>query len=191
METWRDIPEYVGFYQASSTGKIRSLPRTTTRGKVLKQYVNEHNGYCYVTLSKHNVRRSRRVHVLIALAFLGAPNGLQVNHKDGDKTNNSIGNLEYCTQSENMRHAYETGLEVPKGIPVIDLDTGKIYISASEAARDISGGVAQGEMVARVCRGERSHYRERRFAFLSDYENGTIPEFKGRCKKKGSKSLWR
>jgi len=57
-----------------------------------------------------------RVHRWIALAFLGHPNGREINHKDGNKQNNAISNLEYCTRSENILHAYKYGLEVaPRG----------------------------------------------------------------------------
>ena len=89
-----------------------------------------------------------------------------------------------------MIHAYKNNLQIPKGIEVICLDTMKIYISATAAARDISNGKANGEMVARVCRGERSHYRNFHFAFYEDYKTGKIPKFKGRNKRKASVSLW-
>lgn len=190
-EVWKDIPHLEGFYQASNLGNIRSLPRSTTKGCVLKQYVNKKNGYCYVSISQRGHIHSRRVHILVANAFLGEnTERLQVNHIDGVKTNNSVSNLEYCTQSENMAHAYRTGLETPKGLSVIDLDTLDVYISASEAARSLSTN-AKGEMVARVCRGERSRYRNHRFAFLDDYLGGSIPEYKGKYKKKVSDVLWR
>jgi hypothetical protein len=190
-EVWKDIPHLEGFYQASNLGNIRSLPRATTKGCVLKQHVHKKNGYCYVSISKHGHIHTRRVHILVANAFLGEnTERLQVNHIDGVKTNNAVSNLEYCTQSENMAHAYRTGLEIPKGLSVIDLDTLDVYASASEAARSISSK-SRGEMVAKVCRGERSHYRNHRFAFYADYLYGCIPPFKGKNKRKASEALWR
>lgn len=187
---WRAIPGYEGLYEASEYGEVRSLKRHSTSGKVLKPYCNPRNGYMYVSLSKHNKAITKRVHGLVAAAFFGIrPEGLQVNHIDGDKTNNAIGNLEYCTQSENMTHAFQTGLEKPRGLRVIDLDSKCEYESVTAAARSVGG--TRGEMVARVCRGERSHYRNHHFAFYDDYTNGTIPQFTGKNTKKASESLWR
>ncbi len=191
VESWKDIPDYIGLYQVSDLGNVRSLPRATTKGVVLKQYVNRKNGYCYVSLSKNNNKKTKRVHVLIAEAFLGEKNKkIQVNHIDGNKKNNSIDNLEYCTQSENMKHAYATGLEQISGLEVIRLDDLKKYKTATDAAKDVSQGRAQGEMVSRVCRGDRSHYRGWHYAFISDYKTNSIPKYKGKYVRKESKSLW-
>lgn len=192
-EEWRDIPGYIGLYQASNLGRIKSLPKNGRKEKILKQHINERNGYCYVQLSKCGKVKNVRVHRYIAITFLDKPmdEKSQVNHIDGCKTNNKIDNLEYCSGKQNMRHAYDTGLEIPKGIRTICLDDMKIYETLSDAARSISGGKAQGEMVARVCRGERSHYRGHHFAFLNDYLSGGIPSFSGKNKRKESRSLWR
>ena len=192
-EEWIDIPGYVGLYQASNLGRVKSLPKNGRKEKILKQHINGRNGYCYVQLSKFGKAKNVRVHRYIALAFLDNPENenIQVNHIDGCKTNNRIENLEYCSGKQNMRHAYDTGLEVPKGIRTICLDDMKIYETLADAARSISGGKAQGEMVARVCRGEKSHYRGRHFAFLDDYLLGEIPPFSGKNKRKESRSLWR
>ena len=192
MEVWKDIPQFVGFYQVSNLGNVKSLPRATTSGRLLKHYVNTKNGYCYVSLSRQGKIVSRRVHVLVANAFLGENrNGLQVNHIDGKKTNNRADNLEYCTQSENMKHAYATGLQKPIGLAVIDLGTLVVYQSAAEAGRSISQTKMCGEMVARVCRGERSHYKNHRFAFYEDYLANRVPKFKGKYRRKASEALWR
>ena len=191
-EIWRDVVGYEGLYQVSNLGRVKSLPRATTKGKTLRIHINNRNKYCYVCLCDNNKKAQKRVHVLVANAFLGDnPNKLQVNHIDGNKTNNHITNLEYCTQSENMQHAYLMGLEKPKGLQVIDLDTLKVYPTATETARVLFNKDAGGEMILRVCRGERSHYRNRHFAFYGDYLYGCIPEFKGKRKKGASVTLWR
>lgn len=187
---WKVIPSTGGLYEASSDGEIRSIKRFTTNGRVLKQYINTHNGYAYVSISIANKKSTRRVHVLIAEAFLGPRrSGMQVNHIDGNKTNNRLDNLEYCTQSENMKHAFLTGLEIPKGTQVIDLDSLDVYKSAADAARSVGG--VKGELVARVCRGVRSHYRGRHFAFYDEYLNNTVPAYAGKVRRKASISLWR
>lgn len=195
MERWKAVKGYEGFYEVSDLGQVRSVPRLRAKGDVLKQCTNPHNGYCYVSLCAHNLRKSVRVHRLVMEAFNptdkkpGYDKEHTINHIDGDKTNNRLDNLEWCSQSENQRHAYEKGLQGPNGIKVICLDTGKIYDSMCEAARDIGG--EKGGMIARVCDGRRSHYRNKHFAYYKDYINGTIPEYKGKFKKGGTASLWR
>lgn len=113
---WRDIPSCPG-YQASSDGQIRSLDRRidcidgksrALRGRVLAQ-ANHSAGYKSVNPGKF--LGSRTVHVLVLEAFTGSrPEGMWVNHKDGNKHNNSIDNLEWVSASDNQRHAVATGL---------------------------------------------------------------------------------
>lgn len=189
-EQWKDIPEYEGIYQVSNLGRIKSIKRTTTKGGTLKLHMNKHNGYIYACLCKNNKPRTVRVHVVEMNAFNPIrDNSMQVNHIDGDKTNNMLKNLEWCTQSENMKHAYRTGLEKKKGIKIINLDTKEIFNTATDAAKSVGNG--KGELVARVCRGERSHYKNRHYAFYDDYINGTIPKYTGKNTKKASIALWR
>ena len=88
-----------------------------------------------------------------------------------------------------MKHAYRTGLEKKKGIKIINLDTKEIFNTATDAAKSVGNG--KGELVARVCRGERSHYKNRHYAFYDDYINGTIPKYTGKNTKKASIALWR
>jgi hypothetical protein len=119
-EVWRDIPDYEGFYQVSNQGRIRSGDRFVctekgkyeilSKGKVLKLTLGT-RGYLGLGLSKYGKCIKKTVHRLVALAFLGDyPDGCNVNHKDGNKLNNCIDNLEYCTFSQNSQHAYATGL---------------------------------------------------------------------------------
>lgn len=195
-EIWKTVPNYEGEYEVSSKGRVRSVKaKRPDKGHILKAYRNKRNGYLYLALSKNGVARTVRVHKIVMMAF--NPRGeygkydknLTINHIDGDKTNNSLGNLEWCTQSENQYEAIRLGLQKNEGLKIICLDDKSIYKSATEAARSVGGEI--GEMVARVCRGERSHYRNKHFAFYDDYINNTIPTYKGRYKKKGSVCLWR
>lgn len=78
--------------------------------KSIKQYL-QNSGYLKLTLRKNNKQYNKTVHRLVAEAFIPNPdNKLQVNHIDGDKQNNNVNNLEWCTKSENMKHAFKTGL---------------------------------------------------------------------------------
>ena len=112
QEIWKDIPGYEGKYQASTFGKIRSIDRTIKRvdGKEIRIRAktlssNIQNGYPHVNLG---AGKTAKVHSLIALTFLGErPEKCDVRHKDGNKTNNRLDNLEYGTRSENNLDGYK------------------------------------------------------------------------------------
>jgi hypothetical protein len=114
MEKWKQIVDWP--YEVSSRGRVRrSVGNSGTRkGLVIKLQIN-HGGYPVVVLHHKERMKGVTVHRLVAAAFIGPkPDGLQVNHKDGDKQNNLVYNLEYVTPSENLRHSYGLGLQVPK-----------------------------------------------------------------------------
>lgn len=119
MEIWKDIPGYEGSYQASTKGKIRGLNRIclskngsfrTVSNKILTPKIDRY-GYYELHLSLKNIRIHFKIHILIAKTFISNPkNKPQVNHKDGNKLNNKISNLEWNTNSENILHAFKNGL---------------------------------------------------------------------------------
>lgn len=102
MELWREIEGFNGRYQISSWGRVRNV-RT---GCILKPYKNE-RGYLKVYLNKGNGKKAKpRINRLVAQAFIPNPYNLpQVNHKDGNKENNSYTNLEWVTNQQNATHA--------------------------------------------------------------------------------------
>lgn len=107
-EEWCPISGYEG-YQVSTFGRVKSFKHGTI--KILKPMLTSF-GYLQVTLCLGNKRIAKFVHRLVALAFIPNPNDKpQVNHKDTNKLNNSIENLEWATAKENTRHAVETGLK--------------------------------------------------------------------------------
>lgn len=113
---WKDIVGYENEYQINQFGEIRTLKDSPKLKKydVLKPQISKRNGYVYQMLYKNGKEKLLRVHRLVAMAFLPNPNNLpQVNHKDGNKQNNSVYNLEWCEQSDNMKHAYKNGLQIP------------------------------------------------------------------------------
>ena len=116
MEKWKYILNYEEIYQVSTLGRIRSLPRKTTKGGIIKQ--NKSRFYLSVCLCKTGYVKSYTVHRLVAQTFIPNPKDKPiVNHKDGNKFNNKAKNLEWTTASENKIHAVKNGYtHTPKGI---------------------------------------------------------------------------
>lgn len=120
-EIWKDIKGYEEYFEISNIGRVRRKPRivinkwgtnTYIKEKIISQQISN-KGYCKVTLrkKKNTDIKTFFVHRLVATHFIDNPElKQQINHIDGDKTNNGVQNLEFCTQSENIKHAYKTGL---------------------------------------------------------------------------------
>lgn len=117
-EIWKDIPGFEGMYRVSNLGRIQSIGRVhvwkNSRGTrverklagVIMDPQPSKAGYCYVLLSNMETRKRHSIHGLVASSFIGAcPPGHNINHKDGDKSNNHAANLEYRTFKENIHHA--------------------------------------------------------------------------------------
>lgn len=103
-EIWKDIKDYEGLYQISNLGNIISFHHK--KPKILHQSIT-HCGYKQVDLYKNKKRKKIGVHILVAQAFvLGWFKGAEVNHKDLNKTNNYVDNLEWVTRNENQKHQY-------------------------------------------------------------------------------------
>lgn len=117
MEAWKPISTAHGLYEASSAGRIRSVDRYTicgrrglslVKGRVLSPKTAK-NGYLQVNLSYDGRKTMAYVHRLVASAFLPDFSGMEINHKDLDKTNNRLGNLEPYGHHSNQRHAARHG----------------------------------------------------------------------------------
>lgn len=117
-EIWRDIPRYEGLYSISTSGDIKSLGRLI-RCRGGERFKNETNvtsypnqkGYVMVQLYKGGHRKNFTIHRLLSITFLENPENLpQINHKDGNKQNNSLENLEWCSSLHNVQHSRITGL---------------------------------------------------------------------------------
>lgn len=118
MEVWKDIEGYEGIYQISSLGRVKSCDRYTPKknGRMrhekekLRALIDVH-GYLYCELWINNTHKRYAIHRLVAGAFIPNPeNKPEVNHKDGNKKNNVVDNLEWVTYSENNLHAFKLGL---------------------------------------------------------------------------------
>ena len=108
-EIWKDIPNYEGLYQISNYGNVKSLKRKTTNGKILKKGKSS-NGYWNISLSKNNVKKTYNIHRLLMFVFMGKSN-LDIDHKNCNKKDCNLSNLEYVTKSENQKRAYKNGLK--------------------------------------------------------------------------------
>jgi len=201
-EIWKDVNGYEGLYEVSNIGRVRSLPREVyvggktniciRAGRVLKQghAHGRHYKYLLVCLCKDQQRSMKRVHRLVAEAFIPNPDNLpMVNHKDENPSNNRVDNLEWCTAKYNSNYgtAREKMKEArkknnsnkrmlltriknntskpPRGVAMID-DDGDIvkrYFSVSDAARDIGVHVS---CVSRVCIGKRRHIHGYKFRYV-------------------------
>jgi len=118
------IPGYEGLYAVTEDGRIFSLERWVPHTRLGRQFVpgmerklSEHcTGYLTIRLAKGGEVRTHRVHRLVAEAFIPNPNNKPgVNHKDGNKHNNAVSNLEWVTELENIQHGIATGLIDSKG----------------------------------------------------------------------------
>lgn len=178
-ETWKWIDEYENMYQVSNIGRVRSVDRDVycevspnklqhIFGKVLKQGINQ-KGYPIVYLSKDGKQKTITVHRLVAKAFIENPLSLpQVNHKDGCKTNNYVGNLEWCDNSYNQKHAWANGMQPSyeesngrgrpaKSVAMLDLNTKEVlrtFQTLASVKRET--GINQFN-VRSVCLGLRNH----------------------------------
>ena len=156
-----------GLYQVSNLGNIRSLNRKVYqknkngnlqmhiyKGKKLKKQVQK-NGYEFVNLYKETKMSKKLVHRLVAIAFIDNEKGYKyINHKDNNKRNNNINNLEFCSQKENVKYAYDFGNKVPphrKKIAQKDERNKiiKIFNSISEAERETN---IKASNISKCCR---------------------------------------
>ena len=190
-EIWKDIVGYEGLYQVSNVGRVKSLNRTTitsTGGKrewkecVLKPLISNSKKYCHVSLYKNNRQKLMSIHRLVAIQFIPNPeNKNEVNHIDGNISNNTIYNLEWRTRSENQLHAYAIGLQKPnfkksleiaserrkRKINKLDMNGNYIqtYQSIVEASLDNN---VHGANIRKVAMGVRKHTGGFKWEYLSE-----------------------
>ena len=163
-EIWRDVVGYEGLYKVSNLGNVMSLKH---KKPFLLKPGKTYDGYLIVRLSNHNkLIKSFLVHRLVSKAFLPNPNNLpQVNHKDEDKTNNRVDNLEFCTKFYNNH--YGTCIErISKTLtnrkdlskPVLQFDINKNLLNEYQSVREAerNTGIQSGN-ICRVCKGKRKY----------------------------------
>lgn len=194
---WKPVKDFEGYYEVSDDGNIRSIDRyvgnrwggkTLKKGVVLKLATNR-KGYKSVMLHKNTIWYQKQVHRLVAEAFIPNPLNLpQVNHKDTNKTNNKVENLEWVTGIDNMRHAFANGcfkrtqrqrehakevqlecaIRKRRCVAMIDLNTEEIlgiFRSITDAQR--ATGISNSKITA-VCKGRRRQTGGYKWKYMED-----------------------
>ena len=164
IEEYRDIKDYEGLYQISNLGNVKSL----RKNKILSTRINRY-GYVDVHLYKDGSEKRCEIQRLVAQTFIPNPNNKeQVNHIDGNKTNNTVFNLEWTTPSENIKHAWNNGLKKIKNKEslmkqVKCIEDNLIFRSINEAA--IHYGI-HASNISMVCNGKLKTTGGKRFEFI-------------------------
>lgn len=192
MEEWKDIKGYEGLYQISSEGRIKSLERTWTSGR--NNNITRHHiemiikcgnvkGYYQVALTKNGKTSQKKVHRLVAEAFIPNPDNLPiVNHKDENPSNNNVENLEWCTYKYNSTYGTareRAGAKISKSLTnnpktskkicqlTLDGEFVKIWESVGETGRRGFNSSSVGD----CCRGyRRKSHKGFRWMYKEDYE---------------------
>lgn len=152
-EEWRPVPGYERTYEVSDLGRVRSLPRPSARGGLIRRKPST-TGYAAVGLCQDGTQKTRTVHLLVASAFMGpTPEGQEVRHLNGDRSDPRLVNLTFGTRSDNNRDKRSHGT---------DHNVLKTHCPQDHAYDEANTYVAPSRPTARYC---RTCMRERGAAF--------------------------
>lgn len=170
MENWKDIKGYEGLYQISDKGIVKGVDRVLVynaektkqwKGKVIKTIIDG-LGYCRVSLCKNGKVKTHKIHRLVAESFLNGEG--HINHKDGNKLNNHVSNLEFCTSKENNYHAFTTGLRPKKYLrTIICNETQELFTCQADVARKIQ---LSSVMVSTHLKGNTPHIKGLTYKYI-------------------------
>jgi len=177
-EIWKDIDGFEGRYQISDRGRVKRLERYVLIQHPTKPYYrhlqeliltpnNDKDGYEIITLNADGKEKNMKIHRLVGIAFIDNPNHFdQINHKDGNKHNNNVSNLEWCDCRYNQVHAWETGLRETLKFAQIEKEENKI-INIFDSLNDIRKSYEDIDFstIIKVCRGKRNFHHGFRWAY--------------------------
>lgn len=161
MELWKDIEGYEGFYKISNYGNVYGIKHK----KLLKPSQSDKGKGWYYQVSLYKPKQKPKtvlIHRLVGQAFIDNPNNYAtINHKDGNKENSHVDNLEWCTPSQNTQHMYDLlGFKAPisKQVKQIDKVTNKVirvFDSCADAVKTLNKNYASKSNINACARGER------------------------------------
>lgn len=143
MEAWKDIPGYEGKYQVSDLGRVKSIERITSKGNHLQEKImktcKDPGGYAFVGLWVDGKKRNFKIHRLVIETFspIEGMEKLDCNHKDEDKTNNSLENLEWLSRKENLNYGtHNKKISEAHRVPILCVELGREFDSITAAAKE-------------------------------------------------------
>ena len=157
MEEWRNIEGYPN-YMVSNMGRVKSLGNNKTRKEKILKGGKDGSGYLYVPLYKERIRKNYKIHRLVASAFLPNPDNLpQVNHKDEDKSNNRVENLEYCNSQYNNNYGtHNERMAKSLSIPVLQFSFNGEFIKKWDSATQVQNELGfDNSDISKCCKGKK------------------------------------
>ena len=170
MEIWKPVKDYEGLYEVSNTGNVRSVDRMVKhskgglrlyKGRLMKPYINS-DGYRIVNISKNGVGKMKRVNRIVAETFIPNPYNLAtVNHKDENKLNDSVENLEWMSISDNIRYS------CCKSINQLTINDEFIrtWESASDVNKELNFNTSN---ILRCCKGKRKSAHGYKWCYVEE-----------------------
>lgn len=180
MEVWKDIKGYEGIYQISSFGRVKRIDGKDERTKWLLSPIKQKRGYLYVCLCKNGKSSNRTIHRLVAEAFIPNKEGLPcVNHKDENKQNNRLDNLEWCTYKYNSNYGSAIKRSsTRRSKRVRCLDTGAVFDSIKDASE--ACGI-DARRISDVLKGRRKSNSYLRWEYVEERDKKRNLQRKVRC----------
>ena len=174
-EVWKDVLGYEGQYQVSNIGNVYSVERRDSRGNKCGGFTLKPanvRGYLKVKLHKNGIGENKSVHRIVAEAFIPNPNNyLEINHKDENKANNCVENLEWCTREYNMNHGTrneKVSKKLSKKVKAGNIETGEVLTFSS--TQEVTRKGYQSSSVSEACRGiycTTGHlYKDHRWSYM-------------------------